>query len=141
MSDKTRDEIVFELKQLHKLLEHYRPLLDKLGSTTPDDVEVSALGAMLQSFYNGIESIFKRVALDVDHESPGGASWHSDLLEFMAKPSANRSAIISSSLGRSPVALSSVPPCLPLRLFLSFAVGQDGCARAGLRKRTGRPGG
>jgi hypothetical protein len=96
--DNTKNEIGLELQQMHTLLEYYRPLLIKVRSTTPDNFEVNALGALLQSFYNGAENIFKRIALELDHESPRGESWHSDLLEAMAKPGANRPALISASL-------------------------------------------
>ena len=98
MWDKTQKEIAFELQQLQELLEHYRPLLAKVAGAEPEPVEVAALGAMLQSFYNGIENIFKRIALELDHEAPRGEAWHSNLLEKMTRAGPARPAVITASL-------------------------------------------
>ncbi len=53
---------------------------------------------MLHSFYNGIENIFKRVALELDGELPDSRTWHRDLLETMARSAAVRPAVISEGL-------------------------------------------
>jgi len=87
-----------ERHQLNRLLEAYRPLLDNCVDSSPDTIEVSALGTMLQSFYNGAENIFKRDALELDGELPRGDSWHRDLLESMTRHSKNRPALISLAL-------------------------------------------
>ena len=50
------------------------------------DIELSALAAMLHSFYNGIENILKRIALELDDPMPGGESWHKELLDCMTLP-------------------------------------------------------
>ena len=95
MSYRLRKQILAELEQLHRLVEVHRPLLDRGPDAPPSAVEVSALGALLHSFYNGVENIFKRIALELDGELPRTASWHRDLLESMARPARNRTAVIS----------------------------------------------
>ena len=60
---KLRKQIAVEREMLNQLLVDHRPLLRKCEASPPDRIEVSALGAMLHGFYNGVENIFKRVAL------------------------------------------------------------------------------
>ena len=98
MWDKTRSEILFELSQLKELLGAYRQLIDKASDTPPGKVEIAALASMLHSFYNGVENVFKRIALESDGAFPTGPSWHNDLLEGMARATANRRAAISQQL-------------------------------------------
>jgi hypothetical protein len=68
------------------------------GWAAPEVPHGWAVGAVLQSFYSGIENIFKRVALELDSGLPSGGSWHSDLLEGMGRATALRPAIISERL-------------------------------------------
>ena len=81
MSPKLRKQIACELEQLNHLIETARPLLALPGEATPEVPHMWAVGAVLQSFYSGVENIFKRVALELDGGLPNGGSWHSDLLE------------------------------------------------------------
>ena len=76
----------------------HRPLLDRCHDTLPNNIEISALAAMLHSFYTGIENLFKRIAIYVDSNSPHGESWHSHLLKNIAEDTQNRPAVISESL-------------------------------------------
>jgi hypothetical protein len=96
--DSLRRQIAVERQQLHVLLETYRPLIDKCSANPPNDVELAALAAMLHSFYNGIENIFKRVAAELDGGLPTGEFWHRELLDSMMVPGKARSAVISASL-------------------------------------------
>ena len=95
MWDKLRKQITVELNQLHHLLENHRPLLEKCLSEKPDPIERSAFAAMLHSFYTGIENILKRVALEIDGGLPGSEIWHRQLLNKMAQPGPDRSAVIT----------------------------------------------
>jgi hypothetical protein len=63
--DKLRKQVAVELEQLKHLLEVHRSLLTKCITDTPDPIEVSALAAMLHSFYTGVENIFKRIAVSL----------------------------------------------------------------------------
>jgi hypothetical protein len=62
---KLRKQVTVERQQLHRLLETFRPLIERSAVSPPDDIELSALAAMLHSFYNGFENIFKRVAAEL----------------------------------------------------------------------------
>ncbi len=63
--------------------------------------ELAALAAILHAFYNGVENIFKRVAVTLDGGAPSGPSWHADLIEAMSKPNPNRPALLSESLSET----------------------------------------
>jgi len=53
---------------------------------------------MLHSFYNGVENIFKRIALELEGEVPAGSSWHSELLDRMARSTGSLPPVISGEL-------------------------------------------
>jgi hypothetical protein len=93
-----RKQIVIELDQLNHLLDVHHPLLVKCASEPPSEIEISALAAMLHSFYTGIENIFKRIVLESGDALPAGESWHRGLLDVMSNPSAARAAVISTPL-------------------------------------------
>jgi hypothetical protein len=96
--DKLRKQVTVERQQLHRLLETYRPLIERCAVSPPDDIELSALAAMLHSFYNGFENIFKRVAAELDGSLPSGEFWHRELMDSMTMPSGERSAVLSEQL-------------------------------------------
>lgn len=98
MWDRLRKQIAVERQQLHRLLETHRPLLEKCAATPPSDIELSALAAMLHSFYNGIENIFKRAAVELNDGLPGGEFWHKELLDAMTRPTSRRNPVISHEL-------------------------------------------
>lgn len=98
MWDKARKEALVEREQLNTLLETHRALLAKCTVTSPDAIEISALAAMLHSFYTGIENIFKRISIEIDGGPPRGESWHRELLDRMTRPSTSRPAVVSASM-------------------------------------------
>lgn len=98
MWDDLEEQVTLERRQLHRLLNTYHPLLERCAASEPDEIEISALASMLHSFYNGLENIFKRTALELRDPMPGGDSWHKDLLDRMAEATGNRSALLSSPL-------------------------------------------
>lgn len=98
MSDKLHKQIAVELQQLNRLLEVHQPLLDKCANEAPSEIEISALAAMLHSFYTGIENIFKRIVLESGEALPAGEAWHRDLLDLITRPGAARAAVISTPL-------------------------------------------
>jgi uncharacterized protein YutE (UPF0331/DUF86 family) len=84
-----------EFEFLDRLIESHRSLLARPEETTPSQVEISAVGAMLHSFYNGVENILKRIASEVDGSVPSGEAWHQDLLELSARSTDRRPAVIT----------------------------------------------
>jgi hypothetical protein len=47
--DRLRKQVTLERQQLHRLLETYRPLIERCAVSPPDDIELAALAAMLHS--------------------------------------------------------------------------------------------
>jgi hypothetical protein len=91
-------QIEFELDQLRKLLAEGETLVAASALEPPDATGWWALGAMLQAFCNGIENILKRIAAAYDGKPEKSGQWHIDLLARMAKPGADRPAVISAAL-------------------------------------------
>lgn len=60
---------------------------------------MAALAAILHAFYNGIENLFKRIAVALDGGSPRTQAWHSTLLDSMKCAGATRPAVITEELG------------------------------------------
>lgn len=97
---KLRKQIAVQREMLGHLLADYEPLLRKCAIEPPDRIELSALAAMLHGFYNGVENVFKRVAIELNEDLPRGEGWHTLLLERMTCPGAQRPAVISTALAR-----------------------------------------
>lgn len=93
-----KSEIGIERASLNRLLDMHAELLDRCVAVPPTVIEVSALSAMLHSFYTGIENLFKRVAIHLDHGLATGDMWHSRLLNAVAGSTPNRPAVISEEL-------------------------------------------
>ncbi len=98
MWHETSKKVDLELSLIHRLLDSQRDLLRKVRDREPDSVELLALSALLHSFYTGLETAFKRIALEIDGHMPSGIRSHSDLLMQMARPYGARSAVISDDL-------------------------------------------
>jgi hypothetical protein len=96
--DSLQEQVALERRQLHRLFSVYRPLLEKCVASAPDDIELSALAAMLHSFYNAMENIFKRITLELGDPMPGSESWHKELLDGMTDATGNRNAVLSPQL-------------------------------------------
>jgi hypothetical protein len=97
--DKLRKQVATELEQLRRLLETHRSLLNRSSGSIPSAIELSALAAMLHSFYNGVENVLKRIAIEIDGAVPTGEFWHRDLLDAAIRPGASRPPAISEELG------------------------------------------
>ena len=100
MSPDAKEEIELQFRLLENLVESFRPLINKVAEADPNLVETAALGSVLQSFYNGVESIFQRIAKDVEGSAPIGDAWHSQLLQGAARAGPRRPAVISEGLRR-----------------------------------------
>ena len=91
-----RKQMALEQAMLKQLIESHRPLLRKCAISPPDEIELSALAAAMHAFYNGVENIFKRVAVELGEAPLNGETWHRSLLDRMTKPAADRPAVIST---------------------------------------------
>ena len=92
---RTRSHIERALEQIEQLMHEYGELLAVPDAPEPGLIERTALGAVLQSFYNGGESIFQTVAKRVDQDMPAGADWHRQLWTRMARGTAVRPPLIT----------------------------------------------
>ncbi len=101
MSNRLRKQVEAEHEQLRRLLATHEPLVRKCADSEPDAIELSALAAMLHSFYTGIENIFRRVQLELGEELPQGPGWHRQLLHAMTRSGRSRPPVISSGLEES----------------------------------------
>ena len=96
--EKALSQINFEIAQIDELFESYNELFEKTKKVEPTLVELTALGSVLHSFYNGIENVFKTIGKNIDGKLPAGNHWHSELIRQMTEATHNRSPVISQSL-------------------------------------------
>jgi hypothetical protein len=84
-------------EQIVKLIEHISEELNELEiivkhaqegwirfQKESDDYYLGSVALDLHSFYNGLEKIFKLIALDIDKSLPQDSEWHKALLNQMA---------------------------------------------------------
>lgn len=88
-------DVRFEVGQIDRLFTEYSQLFDLSPESSPDPVQITALGSVLHSFYNGVESIFVAISKRIDGKRPSGENWHSDLLLFMTQPTDKREFVIT----------------------------------------------
>lgn len=93
-----KDQISVEEAQLQQLLALHQPLLDQVRTQAPNAIELSALAALLHSFYTGIENLFRRIAVEVDGGIDKGDGWHRRLLLQMIEDRGSRPPVISRDL-------------------------------------------
>jgi hypothetical protein len=98
LAEKIVPQVQFGIGQIDQLLETYTDLLEQARKSTPDLVEVTALGSVLHSFYNGLENIFLSIAKGLDAQVPTGAHWHRDLLTQMAEPTPGRRPVLTPEM-------------------------------------------
>ena len=97
LDERTRAHVTREVKQLDQLLREYEHLLQTARQEEPGLVELTALGAVLHSFYSGVENIFQTVAKRVDERMPSGDQWHNELLSQMTRGTERRREVISQA--------------------------------------------
>jgi len=87
--------ILDELNELRTIVKHAQEGWNKFGVSS-DDFYLGSVALDLHSFYNGLEKIFKLIALDIDKSMPQDSEWHKALLDQMViEISATRPALIS----------------------------------------------
>ena len=93
-----KEQIAVEESQLERLLAIHQPLLERSRVQAPNDIELSALAALLHSFYTGIENIFRRIAIEIDGGIDKGEGWHRRLLVQVEGSRDSRPSVISGEL-------------------------------------------
>lgn len=93
-----KEQIEFKIKDTDKLFEDYELIFEKIQNDKPDLFDLTILGSVLHSFYNGLENIFTIIAKNIDKEVPVGNKSHQQLLHQMASENSNREEIIDENL-------------------------------------------
>ena len=94
MPEKLSNKIKIEIDQINNLLDYHNTLFVSLKKREPDSTEITAIGSILHSFYNGIERIFNLIAKHFDRFMPTSSQWHKELLKVMKTETNKRPAVI-----------------------------------------------
>ena len=94
----TRTHIEREIKQLYRLTDDYKELLQIQSADGPELFDRTALSSVVQAFYQGIEGVFQTIAKRVDRDMPSSADWHRQLLKQMAQETSDRPSVITHGL-------------------------------------------
>jgi len=87
-----------ELRTLERVVREMEELLSALDNS-PTRTELRAMASILHDFYNGIENIFRRIAVQLGEGLPRGEYWHIDLLNQMTiQQEGKRRAVIDEPL-------------------------------------------
>jgi len=97
VSGELRESLEVEQAMLRRLLEESAPLVARCRAEQPGSTEQWALAAMLHAFYNGVENLFRRIAMEMDGGTPVGPASHRELLDSMARPGAARPRVITDA--------------------------------------------
>lgn len=73
-------------------------VFQKAQSSIPDLFDMTVLGSVLHSFYNGLENIFTIIAKNIDRNVPIGNKSHQELLQQMTTETNYRSSLIDNAL-------------------------------------------
>ena len=98
MIEKAISQIEFEIGQIGQLLESYVELFERAKTDSPNMVDITALGSVLHSFYNGLENIFLTIAKRIDKQIPETTQWHRDLLNQMTETESKRRQVLSTDI-------------------------------------------
>ena len=98
MDEQIKEKIEFEISQIDTLLSKAELLAKKCALHAPDFIELSAVGATLHSYYNGLENIFVLIGKRIDNATFSSQRWHKDLLDSMFAETDKRKALLDESI-------------------------------------------
>ena len=98
MDNLIKEQIEFKINDIDKLFLEYDLIFKKIETETPDLFDMTILGSVLHSFYNGLENIFEIIAKNVDNNVPMGNKSHQELLHQMASENEMRNEILNEEL-------------------------------------------
>jgi len=93
-----KEQIRFKINDIDKLFSEYDLIFKKIEMQTPDLFDMTILGSVLHSFYNGLENIFEIIAKNIDGVVPNGNKSHQELLHQMASENGKRNEILNDGL-------------------------------------------
>ena len=98
MANAVKLKIAFEISQIDELIEKSSVLLQKCILQEPDFIELNAAGAILHSYYNGLENIFLLIRKNIDKTVLSSERWHSELLKSMFTATETRRPLFEKKL-------------------------------------------
>lgn len=98
MDNLIKKQIEFKISDIDKLFSEYELIFLKIKLQKPDLFDITILGSILHSFYNGLENIFEIIAKNIDGNVPSGNKSHQELLHQMASENNIRSEVINENL-------------------------------------------
>lgn len=98
MDNIIKEQIKFNINEIDKLLMEYDLIFKKVKMHVPDIFDMTILGSVLHSFYNGVEKIFEIIAKNVDNKVPIGNKSHQELLRQMLISTDKRGPIIDECI-------------------------------------------
>lgn len=98
MDEITKEKIYLEISKIDNLVSKSSILLQKCRTKEPDFFDLNAMGSILHSYYNGIESIFKLIYKSSEDKPLTSNIWHSELFQSMFEKSENRETVLSQDL-------------------------------------------
>ena len=90
-------QVNHEIELIGKHFVAYSELLESARQVEPNLIEITALASVLHSFYTGLENVFQTIAKADEDGLPDSAQWHRDLLWQMARATAQRPRVISTT--------------------------------------------
>ena len=98
MDNLVKEQIKFKINDIDKLFSEYNLIFESAKEEDPDLFNMTILGTVLHSFYNGLENIFDIIAKNIDGNVPTGSKSHQELLHQMASENGNRNEVINEKL-------------------------------------------
>lgn len=98
MDNIIKEQIQFKIEDINKLFAEYQLIFEKIKVGVPDLFDMTILGSVLHSFYNGLENIFEIIAKNIDGHVPNGNKSHQELLHQMASENNKRNEILNEEL-------------------------------------------
>lgn len=98
MDNLIKEQIRFKINDIDKLFSEYDLIFKKIEMQTPDLFDMTILGSVLHSFYNGLENIFEIIAKNIDGIVPNGNKSHQELLHQMASENSKRNEVLNEEL-------------------------------------------
>ena len=98
MDEITKEKINLEVSKIDTLVDKSSLLIAKCRLSEPDFFDLNAIGSILHSFYNGLESIFKLIHKANDDKPLTSTMWHSELFNSIFEESGARKAVLPKEL-------------------------------------------
>jgi len=94
LHDELKEQVKFQISEVDKLFEEYNLFFQNVNYDAPSLVDVTVIGSIIHSFYNGIENIFERISKEIDNFEPTGNKTHQELLKNVYTANEKRVSVI-----------------------------------------------